>query len=341
MRTGFTVSLIIAVICILASGSVARDDSVVTEVRIDDEGIYVGERQYQTSAIESSGVGVTVIGEDVVRFGNDIFVDQDEIIEGDVVALFGDIVCEGTIEGDAVAVGGNIDVGESGEIKGDAVSVLGMVTRESGGRVWGETVSVGRVCPVTARFRPYGGSFFSRTWRLVGKIVGTILIAVVGTLIIAVARGAVDNISMAAKRQAFKMGLIGLLSEVVILAVAALFAVTIIGIPISMLVGLAALVAFIAGYVGVCVAVGRRWGNHGERSPYASLMLGIILLQALIIIGGIVGLPGGVLGFVGYVVSLIGWAVIYVAATMGLGAVVMSRFGTRPVEVAHTDESVT
>lgn len=335
MKSGFGVLIGLALLLPVSSPSTAVPDSVVTEVHIDDQGIRMGQHQYETRGVVSGRGRVTVIGEDMVRVGDDIFVGEDEIIEGDAVAVFGDIICEGTIEGDAVAVGGSIDVSESGEIKGDAVSVLGSVTKESGGRVKGETVSIGRGSQIRHGFGPFGGfrgSVFSRGWRLLGKVLWTVLIIVVGILIIALAGGAVERVSNAARRSAFKMGLIGLLSEVVIIAVMALFAITIIGIPISMIVGLGALVAFLLGYTGVSVAIGGRWQNDGKRSKYASLVLGIILLQALIIIGGVVGLPGGAISAVGYVVSLIGWAIIYVASTVGLGAVVMSRFGTRPVE---------
>ncbi len=335
MKSGLRILLFLTVLVLLYSPSSATPDSVVTEVQIDDEGIRVGQSKLETHETSRAEGKVTVIGEDVVRIGDDVFVDKDEVIEGDVVAIFGDVICEGTIEGDAVSVGGSIDVSESGEIKGDAVAVLGMVTKEPGGMVRGQTVSVGRGTATRPRFHPLGGvggGIFSRGWQLAGKLAFTVLLIIVGALIIAVAGVGVDRVTDAATKSAFKMGLIGLLAEVIIAAVIAVFAITIIGIPISMLVALGALVAFLLGYTGVSVAIGRRWGNHSERSKYVSLMIGVVFLQALTILGGILRLSGGAVGAFGYVASLIGWAVVYVAATVGLGAVVMSRFGTRPVK---------
>ena len=74
-------------------------------------------------------------------------------------------------------------------------------------------------------------------------------------------------------------------------------------------------------------------GNGRGRSPYVAVVVGIVMLQALAIIGGILRLPGGAIGALGTIVSIIGWAVIYVAATVGLGAVIMSRFGTKGPKV--------
>jgi hypothetical protein len=66
--------------------------------------------------------------------------------------------------------------------------------------------------------------------------------------------------------------------------------------------------------------------------------IGILILEGLVILGGVIGLPGGSLGLVGTIIRVIGHAVIYVAATVGLGAVIMSKFGTRDMQPATTVE---
>jgi hypothetical protein len=157
----------------------------------------------------------------------------------------------------------------------------------------------------------------------------TVFLAVLGLIVMAVARRAVDRVCLRSRKEAFKMGLIGLLTEALVLPAMALFAVTIIGIPIAVFViPLALLLALLLGYVGVSYAIGERLGNGSGRSPYLSMVIGLLVLQGLVILGGLIGLPGGGLGLVGTIIKVIGYAVIYVAATVGLGAVIVSKFGT-------------
>src|SRR5271169_3476539 len=42
---------------------------------------------------------------------------------GDAVAIFGNIVVDGTVNGDAVSVGGGIKLGEDASVGGDAVAI--------------------------------------------------------------------------------------------------------------------------------------------------------------------------------------------------------------------------
>ena len=172
---------------------------------------------------------------------------------------------------------------------------------------------------------------FSRSGRLFTHIIWALLVILLALIVAAVARRHVENVCLKAKREAFKMGLIGLLAEVLVLPVIALFCVTIIGIPIGLVaIPLVLALAMLLGYTGVGLAVGERFANGNGKSIYWSIMIGILLLEALKIISAVVRLPGGFLGYIGWVIAFIGWAVIYVAVTVGLGAVIMTRFGTRP-----------
>jgi hypothetical protein len=318
----------IAAVGLFPTGADAKD-SVVTDVRIDDSGVRIGEREYETGEGVSGRTKVRVIGEDMVRFGDDIVIEENEVVEGDVVSILGSIVVDGMVEGDVVAVGGELTIGPTGEIDGDAVVVGGGINKEPGAKVRGETVGIGSG-PGFSVGRPFfAGNIFSRGGRLFIFIMWTILLIVLGLIIIAVARGAVEKVTVRARKEAFKMGLIGLLAEVLLIPVILLFVITIIGIPIGVIViPLVFALALLLGYVSVSYAVGARLGNGHGRSIYASMALGLIALQGLAILGGIVGLPGGSMNLVGNIICYIGWAVIYVAGTVGLGAVIMSKFGT-------------
>jgi hypothetical protein len=334
-----------------------QSTKTVTEIRIDDDGVRVGDtriepgegvvRQGETEIDWGSGdtVRMRVHGEDVVRFGDDVIIDEGEVVQGDAVSILGSVLVNGIVEGDAVAVAGGLTVGPRGRVDGDGVAIGGGVTKEPGAVIRGEMVSIGKggnwvteghggvkhVFGPRTHFGPFGPfGIFSRAGRLFIFIVWTLFVILLGLIVVAVARRHVENVCVTAKKETFKMGLIGLLTEVLLVPVIGLFCITIIGIPIGLVVvPMLFTLAMLLGYTGVGLAVGERFTGGNGKSVYWSAAMGILLLQATWIVSAIVRLPGGILGSIGWVIAFLAWAVIYVAVTVGLGAVVMTRFGTR------------
>ena len=331
------------------AGKAYAADSVVTEIRIDNEGVKVtGEGKTTVIGSPEKGItirhegnepiGINVDGEDVVRFGDDVIVNEGEVVRGDAVAILGSVLVNGTVEGDAVAVGGGVSVGPNGRVDGDGVAIGGGVTREEGGSVGGEVVSIGKGGNWRGRWqngqfirthRGFPWRFFSGAGRLVGWIGWTIVVLILCLLVAAVAGRQVGTIYARARRDAFKMGLIGLAAWLLVGPVIVLFLVTIIGIPIGIVViPILFALALLFGYTGVAQAVGERFGAGAGRSIYANVALGVLLLNALVILGSIFRLTGSVVGAFGWVITFVGAAVMFVAATVGLGTVIMTRFGT-------------
>jgi hypothetical protein len=60
---------------------------------------------------------------------------------GDAVAIFGSIVVDGAVNGDAVSVGGGIKLGEDASVSGDTVAIGQGVYRHPNAVVKGEVVS--------------------------------------------------------------------------------------------------------------------------------------------------------------------------------------------------------
>jgi hypothetical protein len=115
--------------------------------------------------------------------------------------------------------------------------------------------------------------------------------------------------------------------------------VTIIGIPLLLLyvplfwVALAAAAAF--GVVAVAHAIGERTaeqsGSFGaaRRNAYSYTFTGIGMLLAPLFAAHLLELTG-FLGWLGDLVELLGGLILWAAATVGFGAVVLTRAGTRP-----------
>jgi hypothetical protein len=109
--------------------------------------------------------------------------------------------------------------------------------------------------------------------------------------------------------------------------------VSIIGIPLLLLVPfglLAVLVALVMGFTGVGCAIGEaiaRRSGRGLPNLLTALVVGLAVVWSLTVIARFAGLAGTpVRVIMGFVLG-VGFLVEYVAWTVGLGAVLISRFG--------------
>ena len=78
--------------------------------------------------------------ESVLRFKGDARIDQDELVDGDIITLKGTLNIEGEVEGDALSVFGDVDLGSDAYVHGDVISVNGKVWTHDDARVGGDIV---------------------------------------------------------------------------------------------------------------------------------------------------------------------------------------------------------
>lgn len=78
-------------------------------------------------------------------------VEDGETVDGDIVVRGGDLTVYGTVNGDAMVVGGTIYVKKSGRITGNATVVGGDIVRDEGGVIEGYTDITSSRSPVTYR----------------------------------------------------------------------------------------------------------------------------------------------------------------------------------------------
>lgn len=62
---------------------------------------------------------------------------------GDVVAIGGSVLIDGTVKGDVVTVGGSTRLGDAAQISGDATTIGGPMYREPGAVIKGDVTSQG------------------------------------------------------------------------------------------------------------------------------------------------------------------------------------------------------
>jgi len=284
-----------------------------------------------------------IIGEDIVKFGKGVEVEVDEEIDGDVVAIGGDIKVRGVVTGDVVAIGGDVTVFSTGEVEGDAVSIGGDVTKRGEGIIRGEKVSVRlfqgplfKFPFTTTRFPFMVAPFQLPAWAFFARVFKIMFFIFLGIVVISVVPKHVGKVKEKVKRDFLKSILVGAAAEVLALPIFILLIITIIGIPVALLVEpLLILMAIILGYTGTCLFVGEKLREHTSLKPDTQIMtlvMGILAVEVIPLTAQVIKVFGTLFSPLTWVIAFIGWMIGYVVITVGLGASILTRLGTRPRE---------
>jgi hypothetical protein len=286
-----------------------------------------------------------------VRFGGDVTVAEDEQVTDDVVVILGSARVDGQVDGAVVAVGGSVHLGPKANVRGDVTAVGGAVERSAGTVVSGQ---INEVRVSKPNFGPMAGFRPWREWRwfgdtvrnpfgtsvgLISTLVRIGLVGLFAGLMIVVLPTPVRRVADRVATEPWRAGFVGLAAELLFVPLLVLtvlvLAVSIIGIPLLVLVPfglLAVAVALLMGFAGTSCAIGQWVGRRSGGSVptlVASLVIGLAVVFALTVIARFAGLAGLPIRVLVGVVLVAGFFVEYVAWTIGLGGVLLSRFGRR------------
>ena len=274
-------------------------------------------------------------GGDRFRFGGNVVVRADEVVDGDVVALGGSVTVDGRVRGDAVAIGGSLQLGPNADVSGDAVTIGGTLTRDPAARVGGKVVDVGAGNFDFSRMRwdrfPFGrvltfAPFFGAAAGLIAfmsTLARVVVLCVLTSLVLLVGRGYVERVGARAIAEPVKAGAIGLLAQLLFIPLlfvtVLLLVVTIIGIPLLVLVPFAILALAVVGLVGFTAVMYDLGRYASERlswnidNPYLIAVTGIVVLLSPVLIARLLGLAEwmlfpitGALAFCGFLIEVLG-----------------------------------
>ncbi|HZE19741.1 MAG TPA: polymer-forming cytoskeletal protein [Candidatus Angelobacter sp.] len=294
---------------------------------------------------------------DLVRFGEDITIQKDKVVDGSVIAIGGDIFVEGEVRGDCTSVGGSVTIDSTGIVKGDAVSVGGSTTVHPGGRVRSNVSVGGGAWARTMHGHHFGpwlglmgvGAAVAGVMSTVVQLLITLLLAWLALLLIR------ERMVFAVERMSSHfgksllwgliawMGAVVLIPTIVIVGAIAMviLVITIIGIPIAILLLIAMIFALIGavlgiiiliflGYVNGCMYLGRlvlhRRTPGAPVSPMKAVIVGSVLVLGIKILGNVIGFLGLVfLMPIGIALGIAAAVLCAVLTTTGMGAMVLTR----------------
>ena len=274
---------------------------IVERVSITKHGIEVRTNGVDSSTgfviADSIGHGRVIIdeGAGMVRLFSDATVKAGDHVDGDVVAVFGSVHVAGSVSGSAIAVFGTVDFSPGATVGGDAVAVGGGVQDTDGAHIGGQTVSVGML-PLTLGLPalPVTIAFIALGW-LVTVFFGWVLVALFPERL---ARVAVTS----SRRTAASL-ILGLVSGPLVPVAAVLLMVTVIGLPIGLMLPIVYIAMVYAGQLAALHVLGSKL----VRRPLANTRS---------------------------VAPILAGSVLVALSCTGTGAFLLSRFGSRPLDIA-------
>lgn len=268
-------------------------------------------------------------------------------VSGDVVSVHGPVDVSGTVDGSVVALRGDVILHPGAAVHGRVIA-LGGTVRSEGGTATGEVASItGAVNTLFATPSRLGG-----VRRSLGLAVGWFLVlALIGSTVALFGRSHLDTIVARIQHDFSRAFLFGVLSELALLPALVLtcvaLAITVVGallIPFAIVgfllacAGALALGFIAMAYVAGGALVARRAVSRRDDSASALIALigGLALFLALWIVAAVVG-GAGVLGIA---LRLAVLALTWAAVTIGFGATLLSRGGTRATMPPTTPPSL-
>ncbi len=295
-----------------------------------DDGPFFGE----SVTLES---GETFSG-DLVVFGGSVTIEQDATVTGSVVLVGGSLVTDGEVRGDMVVVGGAVSLGASAHVVGNLFAVGAPISRAEGSRVDGGVLNnpkkpsvatpeviVPPEVPQPAALVDGAVNFVGNLFSLFFQSIGFGLLAALLVLFLPEQTRRVGEAVPAQPAWAGAMGLGSILLFITALVALALFSVLIVTmfltIPMIIAISVIFAAAVVFGWVGLGTEIGLRLAAalKTEFPLPLSAGLGTFLLH---------------LGANGFgLIPCFGWVVPTLLSLVSLGAVFLTRFGTRPLSI--------
>ena len=295
---------------------------------------------------------------DVVVFGGNVTMPPSSEINGDLVVFGGNADIDGTVTGDIGMIGGNVKLSETAVVKGDIGLLGGNADVAEGATLEGNVQSFNRfgfgdgegftippipsVAPVPPippippispdSMRPSFSGWTDRAFgffRGVFEDVAALLsLAVIGWLVAAFMpeqmKVAGDTLTQSAP---LSFGL-GVLTTLIAAVLGGVLLITICLAFIPLLGYIVLGIATLFGWIVAGQVIGERLLMASGRpfpNPVGSTVLGVIVLTTVVVMPIIGQVP-----CIGFIFGLVGGLVGIIVALTGLGAVILTRFGTQP-----------
>ena len=250
----------------------------------------------------------------VVKINDDVTIEENMKVRN-VFVLRGQITISGTVEQSVVAIGGSIVLTRTAVVNGDVVALGGIIVMGKGADVHGTLTEINSSNISAAISDLLSDDWEGWSWLFaIFSVVVFFAILILALLIVALIPKPIQVIAETIKKNTFKVSLSGLLGLLLIVPIAVLLTISVIGIVLIPLEMILVVSAALLGFIAVSQLIGRRVLMLIKRTEGGVIRQTFWGLMTLWLIGWI---------------PYVGWMIKVLAVVLGLGGVIMTRFGTK------------
>jgi hypothetical protein len=274
----------------------------------EQDGLVVGNDYRLTSG--------QTINHDLTLIGSTAVLEDGSTVNGEVAIIGGNVTIDGQVNGNVSVVGGTLSLDDHAQVMGDLSQVSSTLQKSKTAVIQGKeiegknpSITMVKTPPLQINFDPIGGTLTA--------IFQAIALAALAILANLFAAQLMHRVGHAALIQPLMSGGVGLLTVIVAPALLVLLAITIILIPVS-LIGLLGLgIAALFGWLSLSLVAGRQIAIWLKQTWSEPVMAGVGALVLSLVTSMLNIIP-----CLGWIPSILLWLV-------GLGAVLLTRFGTQ------------
>ncbi len=269
--------------------------------------------------------GETLNG-DLVVIGGQAVIEQGAIVNGNIVIIGGSLQLDGQASGDAVIIGGLATLGAKATLAGDLVTLGGSLQRAESAEIGGNVISnlpaptvqipaISGTNPVTL---PALRDNFNPIWTVTSILFWSVFLGALAMVLTLFLHPQLDRVANTIVKQPFMAGSLGLLTLFVGLIGGLVLLVTLVLSPLAVAAAILIVLAWLFGVIALGMEVGDRFTKalHQNWAPVISAGFGTFLLAAVV----------GAFN----TVFCLGPLFSILVGMVGVGAVAMTLFGTRP-----------
>lgn len=248
-------------------------------------------------------------------------------VRGDVLLFGGTLSADGIVEGNLAAIGGMVSLGPQALVRGDLLRMGAVVDKAPGATIEGEDIA-GEVVNIPSIELPFVGPTRIPYWdwnfsmspltSALTYLIEALVLAALAVLVVMFFPEPTNRVARAVVEQPLHSGVAGLVAMIVSIVAVIVLIVSVCLCALGILGAMALAVAVAFGWIGLGLEIGRRlatvfkWTVH----PAAAAGLGTLVL----------GIVANGIGFI----PCVGWLAPTLVTLFGLGAVVLTRFGSQP-----------
>lgn len=255
---------------------------------------------------------VSADSSNIVKIGSDVTIEEGTKVRN-VLAIGGQITIDGVVDNHIVAIGGSVVLTGKAVVGGSVFCIGGIIVKGRGAEVYGNLTEINADDISAAIANALSEEWEGWSWIFaiisISIFLGVLLLTFLTVFLIP---KPIRLISSAIKEKPLKVTVWGLAGLVLIVPLAVLLAISVVGIVLIPLEMTIVLCAVLVGFIAVSQLVGRKLFTvlkRHDQSMVRETIWGLIILWLI--------------GWIPYV----GWIVKMCAIVLGLGGVLLTRFG--------------